>query len=331
MDAVLRSAVRRPPRRWLSSWKTAPPTTAMFASLVPHCTATPVRAPASIPTWMPSSAHCRRLRVLCSCGRTLPAVTVLDGNRRPSGTPAQEAGAFDQWFRSQCRTGGVPVPMTDVTMAHVFDAAQPSAVAPQPHSAPATHTVCRDDVDMGAGLAASGNGAAPVDGFCATVDVASATVPSSSAVHGPQQHGAHRRRRARLRWMTVPSTNGAAPSVLQQHRGLATCWYRWPTSPWGVCRTPCNPPSLSHRACNLLVVRWESTPSVVTTWTWGRVLELPTTASCPCGPRPVGDVDTCFRRALCLAMRSLPRAAVRWSHRLPKCSCMVVTYRCRGP
>lgn len=213
----------------------------------------------------------------------------------PSGTPAQEADAFDQWFRSQCRTGGVPVPMTDVTMAHVFDAAQPSAVAPQPHSAPATHTVCRDDVDMGAGLAASGNAAVPVDGFCATVDVASATVPSSSAVHGPQQHGAHRRRRARLRWMT--STNGAAPSVLQQRRGLATCWYRWPTSPWGVCRTPCNPPSLSHRACNLLVVRWESTPSVVTTWTWGRVLELPTTASCPCGPRPVGDVDKCFRRA----------------------------------
>ena len=86
----------------------------------------------------------------------------------PSGTPAQEGAAFDRWFRSLCRTrlpGEVPVPMTDVAMEHDLDAVQPSAVVPQQLSAPATHAVCSDDVDMGAGLATAGNdGAVPVDG-----------------------------------------------------------------------------------------------------------------------------------------------------------------------
>ena len=86
----------------------------------------------------------------------------------PSGTPAQEGAAFDQWFRSLCRTrlpGEVPVPMTDVAMEHDLDAVQPSAVVPQQLSAPATHAVCSDDVDMAAGLAAAGNdGAVPADG-----------------------------------------------------------------------------------------------------------------------------------------------------------------------
>ena len=260
----------------------------------------------------------------------------------PSGTPAQEGAAFDQWFRSLCRTrlpGEVPVPMTDVAMEHDLDAVQPSAVVPQPLSAPATHAVCSDDVDMGAGLATAGNnGAVPVEAAVPTPDVASATVPSS-AVHTLRRqhtpsvvttltwrrvsrppvttapcpptaavptldvasatvpfssavHGVHRRRRARLPWKTAPSTNGAAPSVL--HPCLAKCGCPWPTSPRGLCSAPCNPPSLIHRACNL---RWETAPSVAATWTWGWVLELPTTASCPCGPGLVGDVDKCFRRA----------------------------------
>ena len=209
----------------------------------------------------------------------------------PSGTPAQEGAAFDQWFRSLCRTrlpGEVPVPMTDVAMEHDLDAVQPSAVVPQQLSAPATHAVCSDDVDMAAGLAAAGNdGAVPADGCGANTGrgVCDRTFFFGGARRAPTPPGTPALEDGTFdQWCrsqcATPLPGEVRVPVANVATGLVQC-----TLQSTIVDPPCLQPTLGNRT----VCSGDVDMGMGFGTTDNGVL--------PLRPGLVGDVDKCFRRA----------------------------------